>query len=240
MASPLARRNKIRLNKTISSPEEKKKDEKEKKKRKKVRWTNYEIYELTGEFVTPCVASQPLLLDETTDDTGRKIVSKQVFPRDERGKAYFPPGWVAGMMEEVARKDLWTMSPQLKATKVRITLPPERILEIFKKLRFAAYYVHNLTFFECEILGDASPVVQRYAGSYTDQRGQKKANVFDGETFQAGTQFKLKIIAPKIFKRHIQTLLEIGCAVEGIGPGALRRKDFGRWKVLSFERVEVD
>lgn len=189
--------------------------------------------------MTPCVASQPLLQEEEYDERrSPRPISKAVFPRDERGRAYFPPGWVAGMLEETATEDLWKLAPKLKATKVRTTLPPDTILELFKERRLAGSHIHRFTFIECEMLGDASPFIERYATSF-NQKGKKVANVFDGETFPSGTQFKLKVIAPRIFEWHIQTLLEIGGIVKGIGPSALRRKGLGRFRVLEFKRVST-
>jgi hypothetical protein len=205
-------------------------------KAKRIRWTDYEIYELIGEFKTPCVASQPLLLDEEYDEKGRKKISKAVFPRDENGKAYFPPGWIAGLLEETSRKDLWKLAPQLKETKVELSLSPEKVMEIFKENRLAASHIHQFTFMDCEILGNASPVIQRYATSF-DMKGKQSANIFDAETFPTGTQFRIKIIAPKIFYQQLKVLLEIGGAIQGIGPSAMRRKGYGRFKVVSFKKV---
>jgi len=215
-------------------------EKKPRKKSTRVRWTNYEIFELRGEFTTPCVASQTVLLSEERDEKGRKVISKYVFPRDQRGRAYFPPGWIAGLLENVATKDFWQLAPMLRATNVQTTLPPDQILKLFENQRLAGSHIRNFTFMECEIIGEASPFFDRYSISFKDKSGKKAANIFDGETFPAGTQFKLKILAPRIFYKQSRTLLEIGGGIEGVGPLSLRRQGFGRFKVLSFKRVKAE
>lgn len=198
--------------------------------KEKIRWTDYNEFELLAETTSPIVATQPVLDPEECDEKGKKKIAKMIFSRNHDGKPSISPKWIAGMLDVCATRDLWKLSS------VKTTLSSEAIEKLFGDLRLAGMHIQKFFFYGSEIVGTPKLAIERFSISFKNQKGQRVANIFDAEVMDTETPFKIRISMPAVFQKHVLTLLEIGSKVVGIG-NKRNEGNYGRFKVVSFKEV---